>query len=249
MSVSNITGGAAGSIVYQTAANTTGFLGATSLVGAYVRVSGSNLDSSRRLPTTTRFFSGTGYYNANVMVRYVIVEIIAGGGGAGGNSGVYGGGGGGSGGYQKFIFVPSGSYFYSIGAGGSGGIGVGAGTANDGVTGGDTTFGSTTVFRGSRGKGASGSTTEALGGTGGSGGTAGPNNVRLISGLSGESRPYFNYVRGVGGNSPFGFAKPGSDTFSQSHYGCGGSSGSGAISGDSGGDGGSGFILITEYYS
>lgn len=216
------------------------------------------------------YTSGTGTYYPSNGTRALLVEVVAGGGGGGSvvnaatQAGVGGGGGGGGGYNRKFITSVADSYDYQIGAGGLGGL---AGpTANNGATGGSTTFSNTTVginLIATGGVGGSGLTAAATdsyynyhtGGTGSGGDTGG-----LIAGLKGgpRSRGTFSaYVGGLGGASVFGHgdgSQGGSngDGVDGNRYGAGGG---GAATDNitindrySGGNGFSGIIIITEYY-
>lgn len=203
------------------------------------------------------FTSGTGAtYTRPGGVVSILVEVIGGGGGGGGVSGATlnssGAGGGGSGGYARlWVAAASSSYTYTVGALGAGGT---AG-ANDGTTGGTTTF--------------SASSLQATGGVGGKGA---PQNVYAAGGLGGiGSNGDFNAGGAPGGwgaGNDSGSPTIGSGAFGgSSHYGGGanstispatgntaqnyGSGGGGAMTTSAttraGGDGKAGLIIVWEF--
>lgn len=201
-------------------------------------------------------------YTTPANVRAIYVECVGGGGGGGGVDGQgagtgAGAAGGGGGGYvAKLITSPSASYTYTTGAGGTGG----AAGANNGTTGGNTTFTDGTL------------TLTADGGIGGTGHTAAASNAYynqvaggdgsggdvVIGGQNGGARSRGNFTQyygGYGGGSIFGQGNGGyggSNSAGSAGIRYGGGGGGAAADGISsnyaGGAGFQGVIRITEYY-
>jgi hypothetical protein len=194
------------------------------------------------VPTEQKFLSGSGTYITPANCLYIRVRMVGGGGGGGGSNGSYCGDGGGAGGYCEFIINnPSTSYVYSVGAGGSGG-----GAGSTGGTGGTTTFGLAQATGGIGG--------QAIGNGGGGGGTATLNGQGLGIAISGNGGTTAGggtspaTRAGAGGAGVFGGGAQGYG--GHSAYANSGAGGAGAIYGsNSGGNGGSGIIIVEEFYS
>ena len=227
-----------------------GIVTATSFFGNGSGLTG--ISSGRLLRAPQVLTSGTSYTTPAGCAAIYVECIGAGGAGggatsSGGSGGENGGGGGGSGAYcaKYFAIIPSTTYNYQIGIGGTG---VSAGSGN---TGGNTTFtvGAVTLQSngGGGGTGASASST-----AGGNGGTASNGDINIF-GNAGS--PGFIGVRngGNGGASFFGGSGIGVGyTAAPGGIGYHGSGGGGAASflgggNQVGGDGGNGLIRILEY--
>ncbi len=189
-------------------------------------------------PTHTSLLSGSGVYSSPGGCRYIVVEAV-GGGGSGAKHDLTStpGGGGGGGGYFCKVY-PAGKYGYTVGTGG-----VGPTVQNT-----NGQAGTATIFNtDSAGGGAQGQVTRS-----GAGGTSVVSNAILcVKGGYGSIGP--SDCTSSGGSTYFGTGPPStrtSDVIDITRLdGQKGSGGSGV--GDSlarGGHGGSGYILITEYY-
>lgn len=208
-------------------------------------------------PTQTIFSTGSGNYNPPAGCVALLVECIGGGGGGGGaqnpSANVTVGGGGGGGAYSALVIPnPVGPYAYQVGSGGGGGGGASSGSA-----GGASTFGGVVGANGGAGGGGSPSSVGpgnfgGAGGAGGSGGIGGsyqaggqPGEVGMnlgttVSGFGGQA------ARGGGGGTRLlGVSSNGFSGATPGGGGGGAASGSGSFTG---GAGGSGTIVITEYY-
>jgi hypothetical protein len=208
--------------------------------------------------TRTVLTAGTAAtYTTPVGCRAIEVECIGGGGAGGGSASVASaggaGGGGGSGGYTRKLFAPpAATYLYTIGAAGAPGV---AG-ANNGGAGGDTTFGTLTAKGGSGGiAAAAAAATRALGGAGGIAGSGGDLNAPGDPGRAGVVMTAALVGTGAGGSNAFGGGAPGisaqgAGTGAVANTGSGGSGGAMVSAGAAvaGGAGGSGVIVVTEYY-
>ena len=215
--------------------------------------------SSGRLLNVQVFTSGSGTYTATAGTNNIIVQCLAGGGGGGGAAATSGqlsaGGGGGAGGYSLLLVTgSSATYAYAVGAGGAGG----AAGQNNGIVGGNSTFGTLITATGG-GPGGAGPalSSSGLSGVGGAAGTSTGGNYNIAGGIGqwgygiagGASFP------GTGGISIFGSGTFGLASFttengtaSPANTGAGGSAGATFNSGAaSGGDGGSGIIIVWEY--
>jgi len=213
----------------------------------------------------TYLTSGTAAtYTPTAGTRVIRVTAIGGGGGGGGTDGQGSGtgaaaGGGGAGGVAvKLITSVAASYTYTVGAAGAGGT---AG-ANDGSTGGTTTFSGTGVSLsasgGVGGSGRSGSSSSGAAGSAGGGGTAtgGDLNITGSSGVTGYAAVQLNCL-GNGAPSAYGSFGEGFRVSGSSGNGTGGSAtgynagGGGAsvvgsTANNSGGAGAGGLIIIEE---
>lgn len=201
------------------------------------------------LASIQRFLAGSGTYtrpSGPAPIR-IEVEILGGGGGGGGAQTSGTAGGGGAGGYRKFfIDSPSGTYSYSVGAGG-----VGATTSGIGTAGGDTTFGTSTAGGGDGGENGSS-------GNGGLGGVvSGSLGTDIVSMTGSGGQVMTNDAGagtqgGLGGVGPFGGAGRGFNGTNgtcdapEPNSGCGGNGGNSTTG--TGSDGASGQIIVREYY-
>lgn len=219
---------------------------------------------------TQQVFTSSGTYTPTAGMAYCIVEVVGGGGGGGGGVNSVGGsgsigGGGGAGGYSKGVFSSAtigASQSVTIGTGGAGGT---SGTPT-GTTGGTTSVGSIiSATGGSGGVGSGGTgaiTTFILGGAGGVG-SGGSVNVTGNAGSGGGTinTSGINLAwGGSGGASCLGGAPVQVSTNTDnthvngnnaSDYGAGGGGGVtlGSSSGNTGGNGSPGIVIITEYIS
>lgn len=206
-------------------------------------------------------FTSSGTYTPDPKMTCAMIEMVGGGGGGGGVLGtsgqVYQGGGGGAGEYARAYVTAAevgASKAVTIGSGGSAG-------ANNGSQGGTTSVGGLcSAVGGAGGKYGSGSQV----GVGGAGGTGGSGDIATPgapggSGLYNAVSATIAFSSGNGGSSLFGggaLGVAGSGSVAgvaASGYGGGGSGGSnnGAIGTltAAGGDGASGFVIITEFCS
>ena len=197
-------------------------------------------------PTSQIFLSGSGTYTpTSPSILYIELEMVGGGGGAGAGAGA---GAGGTGGNTTFGTI--------IATGGAGGSGA-AGGSLGGVASGVPSTGAFTISGGTGGVGgSSGATMPDTGGPGGSSPFGGAGNTSNISAAVANAKPNSGsggggqYVSGTGLNAGSGggagayvkaFISP---AVSVSYaVGAAGSSGGGAN-----GTGGSGIIIIREYY-
>ena len=253
------TGGTAGSAGSGGTAGGAGGAGGIS-ISVYTAANLSSATTGVQLTRTLTATSGTNVtYTPPSNISYVTVEVWGGGGGGGGGTagaGGISGGGGASGGYSlKSITSPSGTYYYTVGVGGSagsaGGGGGGGGTSCFGTN--STACTSSTISATGGGGGSSGSNSNDAG----SAGTGSGGDVNLV-GQNGQNGWYgnINYAPssgGVGGSAPLGGGggRPSGYTVSGSAggaYGGGGGGGGDTNTGaTNGGAGGAGGIVIKEY--
>lgn len=209
--------------------------------------------------TIQAFSSGTGTYTTPAGCTRIKVRGWAGGGGGGGVASVSGqsggGGGGGGGGYfEKTIYNPSPTYSYGVGAGGTAGP---ASSPRVGGNGGDTTFDTCTAHGGGGGVGGGTSNVgnTSAGGVAGGSATGGDLNLDGQPGAWGLTMSAAFALSGMGGSG----AQGGGGGMSKGNQGAGvdgtalGGGGSGGCSISNGGtaaggSGGSGYILVEEYY-
>lgn len=236
----------------------------TSSGGTIVYTPGANslnleVSSSFFKTINIQTFSSNGTYTPTAGMVYCIVECVGGGGGGGGssNAGVNSGnagGGGGSGAYSRSFFAAASigaSQTVTIGAGGTAGSNLGG----NGGSGGTTSLGILITAPG--GTGGGGST--GAGDQGGSGGIVGTGQVALVgtggdAGTVSISAGVASVSGGSGAPSFFGGGARASaaSTSSNGLDGANGGGGSGACSYNAGGAatggvGGDGFMVITEY--
>jgi hypothetical protein len=240
----------------------------TGLSGGTITTSGTCAALGYQLKGVTLLTSGSSSYAVPASVRALFIEAIGAGGGGGGasgsasNAGAAGGGGGGSC-SKVWLTTLNGPYAYAVGAAGTGGT---AG-ANDGTSGGNTTFtdaSSVVVLQangGAAGKGDTFNTTLRLGGTGGVGGTISTGDTSLAGGQGGTGLAFSGTVAisGVGGAGACGGPGAAQRNSTDSASGVGGAAGvsvgaggSGALTltgtSRAGGNGAAGLIRIWEYY-
>lgn len=238
--------------------------------GSFAPISNPNFSGTAELnahPIITQVniqtFTTTGTYTPTVGTVYVIAEVGGGGGGGGGIGSAnlcLAGGGGGGGGYSRGVFNAASigaSVAVTIGVGGT----AGSNSGGNGGGGGTSSFGSliTGVGGGSGGGGVNGGDGHGSAGLGGTTGTGGLINIAGNPGAPGypgaSNQPLSGYggnsIYGGGGSGVFVAAAAASAGNSSTGYGSGGSgacSGS-ASSGQIGGAGSPGVIVITEYIS
>jgi len=189
-------------------------------------------------PTYLEYTVGSGTYNSPIGCSYIIVEAVGGGGGGAKNSATLtSGGSGGGGGYFKKQYVP-GSYNYSVG---SAGLGYSTNGTN-GQSGTATVFGSDSAGGGMRGQ-------LTISGTGGS--VTATNAISIVKGGDGRTINMSGWTC-AGGSSFMATPQQSIDRAEATTARINGFRGSGGAGvGDSvtkAGNGGSGVLLITEYY-
>ena len=201
-------------------------------------------------------------YAPSVGTKYCLVEVQGAGGGGGGSgstssSAVSIGAGGGAGGYAKGFYPVSSltGLMMSIGAGGNGGN---LGPSN-GISGGQTSFGSLIVCAGGTGGIGTNSTPPYSCFPGGGGSATGGNIINMAGdpGVAGSAAALNNFIAGKGGTGPLGTGGLGRTTTGTGSPGSGyGSGGSGSATGygtsaptpnTNGGAGAPGVIIIWEY--
>lgn len=213
-------------------------------------------------PPTVQYLTSNGTYTPTTGATVAFVELTGGGGGGGGadgsnNSRFSAGGGGGSGGFACERIVLSGTYTYTIGAGGT----AGTNTGGNGGNGGTTSFGTGPLLQATGGAGGNGflssSTGDGVAGGVGGAGSGGDLNLNGASGGPGVFDPNGNSRGGSGGASFFAPGGTGSYTGTngstagengQAGSGGGGASLKNTTTGAAGGTGGAGLIKVTEYY-
>lgn len=204
----------------------------------------------------TQTFAASGTYTPNSKMIYCAIEVYGGGGGGGGVSSTNpaSAGGGGAGGYAKLIATKAtigASQIVTIGTGGTGGTNTGG----DGSPGGTTSLGS--LVSASGGNGGNGrNTSNPSGGQPGGSGSSGTINLVGNSGGSSTIAAVNNMpLGGVGGATTLGGTAPavanssaaGGNATANSGSGGGGATSVGT--GEIGGNGAAGFVIITEYCS
>lgn len=209
-------------------------------------------------------FTANGTYTPSGGMKYCVVEAVGGGGGGGGagpvTSGIAAGGGGGGGAYIKAAFSAAAigaSQAVTVGAGGT----AGTDSGGNGVAGGSTSLGALlTALGGDGGQGVNG---DDLLGAGGAPGAApsGSGTILNVSGSQGGDaiRTEVGVIMGSGGGTFFGCgsislaggaSRNGLSGFANSGVG---GQGGGAINvgppdnDATGGTGGSGVLIVTEY--
>jgi hypothetical protein len=197
----NISGGTVGQIPYQSAVDTTDFVG-PGTSGQFLRSNGAAPPSfasvTAQPPTYTIYTSGTGTYIAPAGVQYLIVEMVGGGGGGGmNNAGSATGGGGGSSCYLK-LRVNTGNYNYTVGLGGPGGISGGA-FPSDGTNGTATAFGLASCLGGGKGN----AVANFFGGIAGAYGAGGYTILYAVDGQNGWDGISSGQIKSAPGGSSF----------------------------------------------
>lgn len=202
-------------------------------------------------------FTASGTYTRSTNCKSVVVEVVGGGGGGGGAAAsgaatrAAGAGGGGGGYASKRVTTPGVTETVTVGAGGAGGI---AG-ANNGSTGGTSSFGAhCSATGGSGGTGSSASSVTAADPGAGGTGSGGDLNISGSYGGLGWSQTGVLAICGFGGNAPHsGGGAPSTNSIgtgtAATSLGCGGS---GAAVQESsvaaaGGAGKSGYVIVWEY--
>ena len=242
--------------------------------GNVLTSNGTTWDSSAAASSSLaiQVFTASGTYTPTSGMKFVRVRVQAPGGGGGGGDGVGGsatygctGGGGGGGEYAEGIFSAAtigASQAVTIGAVGS----TGSNTGGDGGTGGTTSVGSLiTAIGGTGGTGSgSDSTSSAVraGGAGGAGGTGGsvriPGQKGGYGGNSMISDTLTYRSGGQGGDSKLGLGEIPQQTSSSGSVAAGGIAGgdyggggcganANITTGQTGGAGGAGIIIIEEF--
>jgi hypothetical protein len=192
-----------------------------------------------RPPSIQVFTSGSGTYTTPAGVTAIKVTIVgggAGGGGSSGSTGVSGAAGGGAGATAiKYIYSPSATYLYAVGAGG--------GASSPGGT---TTFGTSLISAGGGAAGI-GAANNAIGGAGGNA-SGGDVNISGGHGFTGFNNTGGGFpAGGNGGASSLGGGGCGVINLSGGNGQVPGSGGSGASNG-TGGSGAAGLIIVEEFY-
>lgn len=195
----NISGGTVGQIPYQSAVDTTAFVG-PGTSGQFLRSNGAAPPSfasvSSTQPTYTVFTAGaSGTYNSPVGCTYMIVEMIGGGGGGGINNAPSTCGGGGASSTYLKLRIGAGGYAYSVGVSGAAGISGGA-SPSSGTGGTATSFG-----------------LASSSGGGGGGGTGTPGIPGVYSTSTYTVLAIVEGVNGAGGASGTGISSPGGQSF------------------------------------
>lgn len=232
-------------------------------VSTGLSISGSALTNSGVVNVYQQRFTSSGTYTPHAGLIKALIECNGGGGGGGGVLGsaseIFSGAGGGAGAYSIVLATAA-----TIGASQAVTIGTGGGGGNSSPTGGSagntTSVGTICTAPGGGGGGASNASTY---GTGGAGGTAGSGDLARV-GYNGASG-FYNGVNagvvfdgGAGANSPFGPGGPAAhctaSSFQNGNAGGIGAGGSGGCAnntgaGAGGGNGGAGYVVITEYAS
>lgn len=264
----NMAGGLGGSVPYQTAVNATALL-ANGASGTFLKSNGTTLAPSWATPTisltpptTQKFLSGTGTYTTPTSPAPLYIQVRgSGGGGGGGGSGTGVSAGATNGGTTTFgtsLLSAAGGNLGGNSAGEAGGtggavsLGAAVGLAVIGGSGGPSNFVGATnnyVTGGSGGNGPLGG-----GGSGGPQNTAGQPGVTNAGGGGGGggSTQLINMVSGSGGGAGGYFDARINTPLATYAYaiGVGGTAGAaGTGTGASvGGAGGSGVLIIDEYY-
>jgi hypothetical protein len=216
--------------------------------------------TSYRLRQITTILSST-TYTVPAGLRALYVEAVGGGGGGGYATGALGqcsagGGGGGGSGSRSWLTGLAASYSVTIGAGGTGGIGSSSTAASDGGT---TSFGSNPAAAGGTAGGGDAPSGSAHaggdGGTSSTGSNTGDQTVFGASGICGFTLAATSGIAGNGGGAAFsgggarGRSAQGNGSSASANTGGGGG---GALAANAtsrnGGDGGSGYVRIWEFY-
>lgn len=209
-------------------------------LGTNLSMSGNTLNASGGISIITpQIFTSSGTYTPTSGMKYCIIEVLGGGGAGGGSIGNNQGFGGAYGGYARKVVSAAtigASQTVTIGAGGTGVSGA------SGNAGGTTSVGSIISATGGSGGPVGNSTTPLLGGIGSSGdinirGASTPQGIfGIVIGSTGASGPYG--AGAIGGSSANG-----SSASNNSGAGGGGS----YAATFTGGAGGSGIVIITEF--
>lgn len=212
--------------------------------------------------TVEQVFTSTGTYTPTTGMIYCIVRMAGGGAGGGGAaangaSNVSVGGGGGAGEYAEGVFTAAqvgASQAVTIGAAGTAGSSAGG----TGGSGGTTSLGALLTAIGGTGGGGGGtspSITLTAGGAGGTGGTGGSVHIPGSQGLFGFGFATLNLAPSGGGAASLlgsnvnGLNNQAGNTGNNYGSGGGGASSTNSGSGQTGGVGTKGLIIVTEFIS
>lgn len=210
-------------------------------------------------PTVQRFTSGSGTYTTPAGVVYIRVTVVGGGGGGGGSCTLVGnasaGGTGGNSTFGSTLLV------------GNGGVGGGANGNISGTGGTASISGPTTVISVSGGAGINGAVSNTatvspvFGGAGGAGyfggagratgnatGEAGAANSGAGAGGAGQVQPAYSGAGGGSGGTAIGTITSPSASYAYA-VGAGGGAGAAGTSGSNGGVGGTGVVIVEEFYN
>lgn len=242
-SASNIAGGSANQIVYQTATNTTGFVSVLP-----VNNGGTGRTSIKAPKFFTNHTAGSATFTYDPECRWSEIWLTGGGGGGGGGVALVGGGGGGGGGGTIQIITGNLSGFdYTVGAGGGGGYGGIFTTDYNGHDGLNTVI-TSGILNGSAAEcGYGGFGANGLNTSGGSGGANISTNYKQLfrggQGFFGEQpeQPHTGGVRGGYGGSTYYAGSSNANT----GFGRGGGGGDNGSDGNAGADG---QITVIQYY-
>lgn len=201
---------------------------------------------------TVQVFTASGTYTKPTGVTAIIVEVRGSGGGGGGVSnaaGALAAAGGGQGGYARERLAASvvgATETVTIGAVGAGGSTAGG----NGTAGGASSFGSHCSANGGNGgvgAAAAATTAPGLGGTA----TGGDVNFRGQAGCPGVSVTGIGPASGTGGGEGAGNGRvtTGAGIAGLNGGGGGGAASAGGTTANLGGDGGAGYVIVTEFYS
>jgi hypothetical protein len=194
-------------------------------------------------------FKASGTYTPTAGMTNCFIQCVAGGGAGGGSpaagAGAKAGSGGGSGGYsQSYVTAATigASQTVTIGAGGTGSSG------NNGGNGNDTSVGTIVIAKAGSGGGVGAAATSVLGGAGGIAGTgdlacpgsAGGNSYSALSSAGNGGNSYF-------GAGPVGAISSSNGNSAAANTGAGGSGAESGLSNQTGGNGGSGVVIIWEF--
>lgn len=228
----NLAGGAAGRVPYQSGAGATGFV-AVGTTGQYLvsGATGSPTWQTSPWPSRVRTLTSGTTYTLPADVRQIRVFVI---GATGGRYASARGGCGGGGFSQKLYTAPSASYTYAIGAGGT----------NTGGSGGTTTWDSAGTPVSVTGSGGVSSAAQL---TGGSGGVASGGDFNANGGVGGTAVNANAAAGGGGAGSRAGIGGAGAASNASSYGGGGGGGGTGGNAGTvaTTGTGGAGGIAAT----
>ena len=245
-------------ILYSTAANVVGQL--TTANSSVVATNAAGTLAMRLFSVNVQTFIANGTYTPSTGMLYCLIELVGSGGGGGGSAATTAaqlamGGGGGSGEYASGIFSAAtvgASQVVTCPAGGNGGVAGG----NNGIAGGTTSVGALISAAGGNGglggnaSGTGGLNSGGFGGTGGAGGTVRVPGQSGGTGLSVFGTFQYNGIGAAGRFSGGGLIQSATGP-GQAGNGRGGGGNGGfsfvSAAAQAGGNGSSGFVVITEY--
>lgn len=208
-------------------------------------------------PPIVRYYNTTSTWTKPQGLSAILVEIRGGGGAGGGvdnSAGLHAGGGGGQGGYslKRYAAVTVGTTGGEAITVGTGGVGVGGSNGNPGTTTSFSTNATYTISATGGGGGIFNSSDDGTqGGVGGTG-SGGDINWKGQSGASGvvDSAGSLTFGGGLGGGEGGGRGAAGGNGAGEAgtNGGGGGGAGSNGLTANPGGNGGDGWVKITEYY-